>query len=115
MTVDDKPYPWVSRNGFMEARLFDETAEEVTYFFRGIGKTARGVAKAISKEAFQQGWRLKRPSEDAREAEVARIMAMSDEEVLAEATPDDLAWAERFKASIRTAIVTRPSTSESGG
>lgn len=42
------------------------------------------------------------------DAEVARIMAMSDEQILAEATPDDLAWAERFKASIRTAIATRP-------
>jgi hypothetical protein len=46
----------------------------------------------------------------AIDAEVARIMAMTDEEVLAEAKPDDLAWAERFKASIRTAIVTRPTS-----
>jgi hypothetical protein len=44
----------------------------------------------------------------AIDAEVARIMAMTDEEVLAEATPEDLAWAERFKATIRTAIATRP-------
>ena len=42
------------------------------------------------------------------DAEIARIMAMSDEEILTEATPEDLAWAERFKATIRTAIATRP-------
>lgn len=49
-----------------------------------------------------------RRSVSEADAEVARIMAMSDEQILAEATPDDLAWAARFKASIRTAIATRP-------
>lgn len=35
---------------------------------------------------------------DEADAEIARIMALSDEEVLAEAAPEDLAWAKLFRA-----------------
>jgi hypothetical protein len=39
------------------------------------------------------------------EAEVRRIMAMSDDEVLAEATADDAAWARGFKRGLKTGSV----------
>lgn len=56
---DDQPYMWASRNGQLEARLFDEGAEDVLFFFRNVGSKVRGVSKTMSKDSFQNTYRLK--------------------------------------------------------
>jgi len=45
----------------------------------------------------------------AADEEVAKIMAMSDEQVLAEAAPEDLAWAAAFKATLQFRAALEPS------
>jgi hypothetical protein len=51
-------FPWRSRNGVTEARLVVETVEDVTYYFRNVGSSSRGVAKTMTKDAFERTYTL---------------------------------------------------------
>lgn len=62
-------FPFKSRNGFMEARIICESADDVTFFFRRIGTDGRGVAKAMAKDGFERTYRLEDPTPDTRPAQ----------------------------------------------